>query len=106
VDNIFSLKDKLCAGIPEFNISPVEPIIIDKIVIFDTNNLKLFLNDVKITKFCDGPHINFVHTDPERLHFNIEILLSQIYAHALYNFNMHVLVSFANEGPVTITSRK
>jgi len=105
VDNIYGIKDKLCAGIPEFNISAAVPIIIDKIVIFDTDNLKLFLKDVKITRICDGIHINSVHTDPERLHFNFEILFNQIYIDSLYNFNMHVLVPFANEEPVIITAR-
>jgi len=50
LDNINGVKDKICAGISEFNISPIEPISIDKIVIYDTDNLKLFLKDVKISK--------------------------------------------------------
>jgi len=105
VDNIYNIKDKLCAGIPEFNISPVNPIIVDKIVIYDTDNLKLFLKDVKFTKFCDEVIVNSVHTDPERLHFNFKVLLNQIYINSLYNFNIHILMFLANEGSVTITAR-
>jgi len=103
MDNIYNIKDKLCVGIPEFNISPVEPIIIDKIVIYDTDNLKLFLKDAKITRICDII-INSVHTDPERLHFNFELLLNHVYMNTSYNFNMHVLVPLASEGQGTITA--
>jgi len=73
-----NLKDKICTGFPEFDISPNEPIIFDKIVIFDINNFKFYLRNMKQYGFCDFV-INSVYTDLERLHFDFNITFRRLY---------------------------
>ncbi|XP_011631201.1 uncharacterized protein LOC105423224 [Pogonomyrmex barbatus] len=102
-DNINNIKDKICSGMSEFNILPIEPIIIDKIIIYDTDNLKLSVKDIKINGFCDFV-VNFVHTDSEKLHFNFDVLFKHLFMNATYDFDVRVLVSLANKGLIYIFS--
>jgi len=102
-DNLNSVKDKFCTGFPEFNISPIEPVIFDTIVIYDTDNLKLYLRDAKLKGFCDYV-VNSVHTDSDRLQIDFEAVVKQITIDTSYDFDIHVLVSLANKGLVSITA--
>lgn len=99
VNSINNVKDKVCAGFPEFNIPQNEPLTFDKIVIFDANNIKLYLKDAKLYGFCDYV-VNSVHTD--RLHFDINILFRKLYINATYDFDVRLLIPVANKGPVEI----
>ncbi|XP_011879799.1 PREDICTED: uncharacterized protein LOC105568603 [Vollenhovia emeryi] len=103
VDNLNAVKYKICTGMPEFNVGPTEPIIIDKIVIYDTDSLKLYLRDAKLSGYCDFV-VNSVHTDPDRLHFVIDITIKHFNMNVLYDFDIHVLVPLANKGLAIITS--
>ncbi|XP_024877747.1 uncharacterized protein LOC112458375 [Temnothorax curvispinosus] len=102
-NSIDSVKDKVCAGFSELNIPPSEPLTIDKIVIFDANNIKLDLKDVKLYRYCDFV-VNSVNTDFEKLHFDIDFLLRHIYIKVTYDFNIHLLVPVAHKGPADITA--
>lgn len=102
LDNLMNIKDKLCTGMPEFNVSAIEPILIDKIVIYDTDNLKLFIKDLKLFGFCDFV-INSVHADSDKLHYNFDILLKHVRMDTLYDIDMHILVPLANKGLAFIT---
>ncbi|EGI59297.1 hypothetical protein G5I_12553 [Acromyrmex echinatior] len=79
-----------------------QSILIDKIVIFDTNNLKLSLEDIKILGICDNLNIKYVHVDPDRLHYDGEIVIGKLRINSSYDFNIRVLVPLANKGLVTI----
>ncbi|EGI62097.1 hypothetical protein G5I_09611 [Acromyrmex echinatior] len=98
-ENIENVKDKLCTGFSEFNIPPNEPLIFDKIVIFDTNDVKLYVKDLNLYGFCDLV-VNSVQTNPERLHFDVDILLPQLYFNATYDFDIRLLTRIANKGSV------
>ncbi|KYQ52583.1 hypothetical protein ALC60_08299, partial [Trachymyrmex zeteki] len=98
-ENIKNMKDKICTGFPEFNIPPIEPLMFDKIVIFETKDLKLYLRDVNVYGFCDYV-VNSIQTNPERLHFDINILFQQLYINSTYDFDMRLLVRVTNKGPV------
>ncbi|XP_011631199.1 uncharacterized protein LOC105423222 [Pogonomyrmex barbatus] len=102
LDNINSLKSKICTGMPEFNIPPIDIIAVDKITVFDTDNLKLFWKDVKLTGFCEVS-INFVRADPDKLHFNISAVLKNLRMDCLYDFDIRILLSIAHSGSSTIT---
>lgn len=102
IDNL-NVKDKLCTGFPEFNISPIEPLIFDPIVIYDTDKLKLYLRDAKLKGICDYI-VNSVHTDSDRLQIDFEVTLKQITIDTSYDFDTHVLVPLAHKGLVSITT--
>lgn len=103
MDNLYSILDKICKGFPELDIPPNEPIIVDKIVIYDINNLKLFLNDTKLYGICNLV-INSIHTDPDRLHFNFNFTINHLFINTSYGFNIHILVPLANKGLLFITT--
>ncbi|XP_024893348.1 uncharacterized protein LOC112468416 [Temnothorax curvispinosus] len=102
-NSIDSVKDKVCAGFPEINIPPGEPLTIDKIVIFDANNIKLYLKDAKIYGLCDFV-VNSVNADFEKLHFDIDLSLRHIYTNVTYDFDIHLLVPIGHKGPAEVTS--
>ncbi|KYN16235.1 PREDICTED: uncharacterized protein LOC108764352 isoform X2 [Trachymyrmex cornetzi] len=98
-ENIKNVKDKICTGFSEFNIPPNEPLMFDKIVIFDTNDLKLYLKDTNIYGFCDLV-VNSVQADSERLHFDVEVLFRHLYLNTTYDFDIRLLVHVANKGRI------
>ncbi|XP_011171088.1 uncharacterized protein LOC105203863 [Solenopsis invicta] len=101
-ENLNSVKDKVCGGFPEFNVSSGIPLNIKKMVIYNTNEFKLYLKDVAITNFCDYV-VNSVYVDSNRLHFSIDATFKTFTIDALYNFDIHILeMPLAHEGPVHI----
>jgi len=99
------LKDKICTGFPEFDIPPIEPVIYDKIVIFDENNIKFYLRNMKYYGFCDFV-INSVYTDLERLHFDFNITFTRLYINTTYDLDARVLVPIAHKGLVEAVASK
>jgi len=103
VDNINNVKSRICTGMPEFNVLPTEPVIIDKIVIYDTNNLKLDLQNSKITGYCDFVVKSFNIT-PDKLHFDLDFLMKHLNMDSIYNFDIRILVRLANKGLVHLSA--
>jgi hypothetical protein len=103
-DNINNVKSMVCSqGIPEFNVPPTEPIIIDKIVIYDTKNLKLSLTDIKTRGFCDLDVIS-VNVSTDKLHFEYDIMLKRIILDAVYDVDIQILqVQLAHKGLIHVT---
>lgn len=101
-NNIDNLKDKLCDGIPELGVPPGNPYTLDELRISDTPNTKVYVRDLKVTGICDFV-VNFLHTDLDRLHFDIKLLFKQIQVNTTYDFNIHLLVPIAYKGLVYIT---
>ncbi|XP_011879801.1 PREDICTED: uncharacterized protein LOC105568606 isoform X1 [Vollenhovia emeryi] len=97
LDNINIMKAKICTGMPELNVPPQEPVIIDKMVIFDTNNLKLFLQDTKIFGFCNFDVLSF-NISPDKFHFDLTFLLKHFNMDTVYDIDIRLLVSLANKG--------
>ncbi|XP_036143724.1 uncharacterized protein LOC118644140 [Monomorium pharaonis] len=102
-DNINSVKSYVCTGIPEFNLPPQEPLIIDKIDIFDTDNLKMFIKNSKIRGICNFDVTSY-NVSSDRLHFEFNFTIKNLSTDSVYNADIRLLVSFANEGLVYITS--
>jgi len=101
VDNINNVKRKVCSGIPEFNIPPTEPLIIDKMVLYDTDNLKFSLQDYKITGFCDFV-ITSLYVSPEKHHLEFNFKMKDLKVNTLYDINIRLLVQLAHKGLVHI----
>lgn len=103
MDNLEFLKDKICNGIPELDISPNEPTVIDKIVIYDMDNLKLHLEDTKIYGKCDFIVKSF-EIDPTKYNYKFDIVFHNLKMDTVYDFDINLLVSIANKGLAHITS--
>ncbi|XP_011705838.1 PREDICTED: uncharacterized protein LOC105461043, partial [Wasmannia auropunctata] len=101
--SIMIAKDQACLGMSEFDISPVEPITIDKMVIFNTDNLKLNLEDLKIKGFCNL-EVKSVNISPDKLHFDIDVTLKNIDADSKFDFDIRLLVSLANKGMIKFST--
>jgi len=101
VDNINNVKTKICSGIPEFNIPPNEQLTIDKIVIYDTDNLKFSLQDLKLAGFCDFDVTSF-YMSPEKQQFEFDFILKHINTDALYYIDIRLLVRLSHKGLVHI----
>lgn len=91
------MKNKICEGIPELNVSPNEPVIIDNIIIYDSNNLKLNLEESKIYGICNFTVKSF-HIIPEKFHYSFNVLFHHIVMNTTYDFDVNLLVSIANKG--------
>ncbi|XP_036141055.1 uncharacterized protein LOC105835004 [Monomorium pharaonis] len=102
-DNINSVKSYICTGIPELNFPPQEPLIIDNIDIFDTDNLKLFLKNSKLRGICNFD-ITSHNVSSDRLHFEFSVTIKNISMDSVYNFDIRLLqLPLANEGIIHIT---
>lgn len=105
MDNINRVKNKVCTGIPEFDISPNEPLIFDKIAIFDTDRIKFYLRDGKLYNYCDFD-LKSVYADSERRHFDIQLVFKPIYINTTYDLDMNLLIPIVHKGLVEIMTGK
>ncbi|XP_018395348.1 PREDICTED: uncharacterized protein LOC108773885 [Cyphomyrmex costatus] len=103
LDNIDNIKDKICEGIPELDVLPNNPLVIEKLIISDTPNSKISLQNVKVTGICDFV-VKYLHSDLEKLHFDVELLFRRLQLNATYDFDIRLLVPIVNKGPVYITT--
>lgn len=103
IDNINNLKERICSGLTELNLPKPEPLDIDKLVISETDNNKISLNNVQITGLCDY-QINSFHADLEKLHFNIDASFKRLYLNGTYDVDVHILVPLASKAPIYLTS--
>ncbi|XP_011705003.1 PREDICTED: uncharacterized protein LOC105460268, partial [Wasmannia auropunctata] len=101
VDSINSARSKVCTGMPEYDIPPLEPVTIDKIVIYNTDNLKLSVEDSKIRGFCDF-EIKSINISPDQLQFDVDFMLKHLEMDSTYDFDIRLLVSLANRGLVKV----
>jgi len=103
MDNINSLKAKICTGMPEFNVSSTEPVTIDEIVVYNTDNLKLYLKDSKLKGFCDFI-ISSLNISPDKLHFDLDFTFKHIDMDSLYDFDIRLLVPLAHKGLIHVSA--
>ncbi|KAL0101149.1 hypothetical protein PUN28_018775 [Cardiocondyla obscurior] len=105
INNLNNVRDHLCEGIPEFNLSSIEPIVIDRIAVFDAENFKLHVKNVKVTRVCDYT-VQYARTDSNRLYLELEFRFNRLIVSTEYEFNAHVLVPLKNEGLLSISLDK
>ncbi|XP_018365461.1 PREDICTED: uncharacterized protein LOC108762784 [Trachymyrmex cornetzi] len=103
VDNINNINNKICTGMPELNVPPLEPINIDELVIYNTDNLKLSVKESKITGFCNFV-INSLQVSSDKHHFDLDVTFKHLDMESVYDFDMHVLVPLANKGMVHVSA--
>ncbi|EFN61232.1 Putative beta-carotene-binding protein [Camponotus floridanus] len=102
-DNMNNLKSKICEGLTDLNIPPLEPLNIDKLVISETANNKIYLNNVQITGLCDFI-INSVSVDLDKIIFNIDTSFNRLYLNGTYDIDIHILVPIAYKAPIYLTT--
>ncbi|XP_029169744.1 uncharacterized protein LOC114939568 [Nylanderia fulva] len=103
LDNINNIKPKICEGIPELDIPPNDPLILEKLVISETANNKLYMRDTKITGLCDFT-INDFNLDMNTLHFDAKVSFGRLLMNSTYDFDVRLLVPIAQKGLVYITT--
>ncbi|TGZ53165.1 Uncharacterized protein DBV15_01590 [Temnothorax longispinosus] len=102
-DNIIYLKDKFCYGTSPAGFPIIEPLMLDKIAIFDEPNVKLYVQNAEVYGTCDFV-ITSINVDPERLHFNFNYLMKRLVINTTYDFNIRLLVPVAHKGIILITT--
>ncbi|KYM94240.1 hypothetical protein ALC62_15148, partial [Cyphomyrmex costatus] len=100
--NIDSVKDKICTGMPELNILPLEPLIIDKLIIFDAENIKSNVKNIKTYGFCDFD-VNSVYSNSDRNHISLDFNLKHLQLNGSYDFNARLLTQIVYNGLIQIT---
>lgn len=103
IDNVNNLKGKICEGLTDLNLPPLEPLKIDKLVVSETANNKIYINDVQITGLCNL-NLNSFSADFDKLIFNIDALFSRVYLNGTYDIDVRILVPIAYKAPIYLTS--
>ncbi|XP_071555952.1 protein takeout-like [Temnothorax nylanderi] len=103
LENIDNIKDKICEGIPELDLEPNDPFLLDRLVISDNPNSKIAIRDAKVSGLCDFV-IKYLRTDLDKLHFDVELLFRQIQMNATYDFDIRLLIPIVQQGPVYMTT--
>ncbi|XP_011706855.1 PREDICTED: uncharacterized protein LOC105462030 [Wasmannia auropunctata] len=97
VNNINNLKSKICKGIPELDIPSNDPFVVEKIVLVEASDIKLYIKNAQITGFCEF-EIKYFRADIDNLHYYIELTFDQIQGNTTYDFDIRLLVPIAREG--------
>lgn len=98
-----NLKNKICEGLTDLNTPPLEPLNIDKLVISETANNKIYLKNIQITGLCDYI-INSASTDLDKTTFNIDVSFNRLYLNGTYDIDIHILVPIAYKSPIYLTT--
>ncbi|XP_011171041.1 juvenile hormone-binding protein [Solenopsis invicta] len=102
INSIEDLREKICMGIPELEVPPLEPFVIDSMTISDTNDAKLFLKNSKIMGVCNFV-INTFHIELDKLQLNLTVTFPKAYINGTYDIDIRVLVPVAHKGPIYLT---
>lgn len=97
------MKDKLCKGVAEINVPPLEPLVIDKLVISETANNKIYLNNVQITELCDF-NINSFSVDLDKTTIDCDVSFNRLYLNGTYDIDVRILVPIVHKAPIYLTS--
>lgn len=90
---------------PELNILPLEPLIINNLSIFNADNFNTSMRDTKLYGFCDFV-VNSVYTNPDRSHFNLDLNFKHLYLNGTYDFGLRLLMQINHKGMIQITLDK
>lgn len=103
LNSVNNLKSKICEGMPELDIPSNEPLLIDKLIFFNTPQIKLNITNTQISGICKFNITNF-HADIDNLYYDIELVFDQIRVNTTYDVDLHLLVDIMHKGPLYITT--
>ncbi|XP_012222816.1 putative beta-carotene-binding protein isoform X2 [Linepithema humile] len=101
--SVNNLKSKLCKGIPELEVPPLEPLRLPKLILSETNNIKLYIDDLEVLGIC-GYTLNDVHVDLDKLTLKLNATLNNIFFNSTYDFDIRIMVAIATKGQLSFTA--
>lgn len=104
-DSSNNMKDNLCEGIPEMEIPPLKLLTIPKLILSDTNNVRLYVKDAHIMGLCNFV-VNNANVDLDKLKINLNISIPNVLINSTYDFNIHVMVPIISKGRLFLTVGK
>ncbi|XP_076644823.1 uncharacterized protein LOC143354535 [Halictus rubicundus] len=103
INSVNDLAGTLRNGIPELNIPPSEPFIMEKVKLADLPNFKAYGMNIKVFGL-PSYHINSLHMDLEKQQVDLDLHFAEIKMNADYKVSARILVPIEGEGPITLTS--
>ncbi|CAK9833903.1 Putative beta-carotene-binding protein [Anthophora retusa] len=104
VKSVTALHDKLRDGIPELEIPPGEPLIINKVVLADMPNFKALGSNIKLSGLTNY-RINHLHVDLKKQQIDIDLTFPESRMEAIYNITARILVPIVGKGPISLTAK-
>lgn len=99
LNSISNMKSKFCKGIPELDVPSIDPLIIDKLVLFDTNIIKIYATNIQIENICNS-NITYLHIDD--LNFDIDLTFDQIRINTTYNMDLRFTIPMQFKGRLNL----
>lgn len=103
--SIKNLKRKLIEGIPETDIMPIEPFLLNNITITDKPNIKIVGMNVKLHHLSNF-HIEYLHLDLEKMELDINLHFDKNEINVDYNVIINVSVPLQKNGSLTLKGGK
>ncbi|XP_076287695.1 uncharacterized protein LOC143212618 [Lasioglossum baleicum] len=103
INSVNELAETLRKGVPELDLPPSEPFIMDKVKLADMPNFKAYGSNIKVYGLPTY-HINSVHMDLEKQQIDVDLNFGEVKLIADYNVTARILVPIVGGGPITLTS--
>lgn len=103
LSSVESLREKLRDGIPELEVPSIEPMILDKITLSDSNNFRAIAQNVKLHGLSNF-QAKFLHVDLENKRLDIDLIFKKVKLNADYNVNARIVVPIGGTGPIDIVA--
>ncbi|XP_076238611.1 uncharacterized protein LOC143181837 [Calliopsis andreniformis] len=103
-DSVSALQDKLREGIPELDIPPGDPFVIDKVQLADMPNFKAVGTNIKLYGMSKY-HLNNLHVDLKKHTLDIDLSFDENRMEAIYNISAKLLVPINEQGPIKLTAK-
>lgn len=103
VSSVNNLRDKLCEGISEMNVTPLQRLQLSTLVISETDNVKLYMKNSQLSGLCDYVINNF-HIDLNKNHFDLQASFKNVLLNSTYDFDIRVLVPIATTGAFSLAA--
>ncbi|XP_011171045.1 uncharacterized protein LOC105203829 [Solenopsis invicta] len=103
LENIDNIKYKICDGIPELDVPPSNPFVLDTLAIIETHNSKIYMKNTQMTGLCNFD-VQHLHLEFDKLHFDVDLKFRRLQLNSTYDFDIRLLVPIVYKGPVYITT--
>ncbi|XP_033208017.1 uncharacterized protein LOC117167295 [Belonocnema kinseyi] len=102
-NSVGAVINELRNGIPEINVPPLEPMIIDSMKLVDLPNFKASARDIKLYGLSNFK-IKKLNLDLEKQQINVELIFKEITLDAEYDVNAKILFPVAGTGPINMVT--
>lgn len=101
IKSIENLNKKLIEGIPEIDILPIEPFLLDNITVIDMPNFKIVAMNMKLYNLSNF-HIEYLHLDLEKMELDINLHFDKNEMNIDYDVTINLFVPLQKKGPLTL----